>query len=130
MGNSQVNPSDLVPRIQTPLPTRQLFANGNQAKTVHKTVVAWKSSGAFVRRMQPSADQKRDVRLRSVMFGSVCSPTVPNCSPQLPFEGAHLGTKIEVISACKALPLEAVTGNLAERGGFEPPVPVLASTTV
>ena len=26
--------------------------------------------------------------------------------------------------------LDPVTGNLAERGGFEPPVPVLASTTV
>jgi len=33
-------------------------------------------------------------------------------------------------SARNALTLEAVRGNLAERGGFEPPVPVLASTTV
>ena len=47
-----------------------------------------------------------------------CSLVVPQTVPQLPFAGAHLGTKSEVISAGKVLPLEAVTGNLAERGGL------------
>jgi hypothetical protein len=41
-----------------------------------------------------------------------------------------VGTKTGEESARKTLPLEVVRGNLAERGGFEPPVGVLAPTTV
>jgi len=36
--------------------------------------------------------------------------------PQLPLEGIQLGTKNEVITVQQVLPLEAVRGNLAERG--------------
>ncbi len=56
-----------------------------------------------------------------------------NCSlvvPQLQFESPKLGAKVGDESARKTLTLEAVRGNLAERGGFEPPVGVLAPTTV
>jgi hypothetical protein len=49
--------------------------------------------------------------------------------PQLPFDSPKLETKT-AMSASKTLTLEAVRGNLAERGGFEPPVQVLARTTV
>jgi len=38
--------------------------------------------------------------------------------------------KTAMVAMQKALPLEALRGNLAERGGFEPPVGVLAPTTV
>jgi integrase len=50
--------------------------------------------------------------------------------PQPRMDGAQLGPKTQVITVQKALPLEAFRGNLAERGGFEPPVGVLAPTTV
>ena len=59
-----------------------------------------------------------------------CSLVVPQTVPQLPFGGADFGTTSGNASANNTFSLEAVTGNLAERGGFEPPVPVLASTTV
>jgi len=61
---------------------------------------------------------------------SKCSLVVPQTVPQLQFESAKLGANVGDASACKTLPLEAVRGNLAERGGFEPPVQVLARTTV
>jgi integrase len=61
---------------------------------------------------------------------SKCSLVVPKTVPKLGFESPDFGTKLENASACKSLPLEAVRGNLAERGGFEPPVQVLARTTV
>ena len=38
--------------------------------------------------------------------------------------------KTAMVAVQQALPLEAVRGILAERGGFEPPVGVLAPTTV
>ncbi len=59
-----------------------------------------------------------------------CSLVVPQTVPQLPFEGAEFGGGTKDQSSRKPLTLEAVTENLAERGGFEPPVPVLAGTTV
>ena len=59
-----------------------------------------------------------------------CSLLVPQTVPQLPFEGPRFRTKSAVASVSKVLPLEAVTRSLAERGGFEPPVHVLARTTV
>jgi hypothetical protein len=49
-----------------------------------------------------------------------CSLVVPQTVHQLPFEGAQTGTKGEVVSACKVLPLEAVRVILAERGGLQP----------
>ena len=61
---------------------------------------------------------------------SKCSLVVPQTVPQLQFESPKLGTKSEVDTARKTLTLEAVRENLAERGGFEPPVQVLARTTV
>src|SRR5579885_3346533 len=68
---------------------------------------------------------RSDEKVGVELFPS-CSQTVP----QLRFESANLGTGMAEQSARNALTLEAVRGNLAERGGFEPPVPVLASTTV
>lgn len=59
-----------------------------------------------------------------------CSLIVPQTVPQLPFGGADFGENSGNESARKTFSLEAVTGNLAERGGFEPPVQVLARTTV
>ena len=59
-----------------------------------------------------------------------CSLVVPQTVPQLPFGRADLGNDSGNASARKTLSLEAVTANLAERGGFEPPVQVLARTTV
>jgi len=61
---------------------------------------------------------------------SKCSLVVPQTVPQLPLETTDLGVRMRNDSTCKTLPLEAVRGNLAERGGFEPPVGVLAPTTV
>jgi integrase len=43
---------------------------------------------------------------------------------------ASVGVIPAMVSVQKSLTLEAVRGNLAERGGFEPPVGVLAPTTV
>jgi hypothetical protein len=51
-----------------------------------------------------------------------CSLVVPQTVPQLPFEGSESGTKFGTVSAHKALPLEAVRENLAERGGLKPQV--------
>ena len=59
-----------------------------------------------------------------------CSLVVPQTVPQLAYAEAESGAKVGDQSARKTLPLETVTGNLAERGGFEPPVEVLAPTTV
>jgi len=50
--------------------------------------------------------------------------------PQLQFESPKLGAKVVNDGARKSLTLDVVRGNLAERGGFEPPVEVLAPTTV
>jgi len=61
---------------------------------------------------------------------SKCSLVVPQTVPQLTYQGAESGSESGNESARKTLPLEAVRGNLAERGGFEPPVQVLARTTV
>jgi integrase len=61
---------------------------------------------------------------------SKCSLVVAQTVPQLQFESPKLGTKSEVDTARKTLTLEVVRENLAERGGFEPPVQVLARTTV
>ena len=61
---------------------------------------------------------------------SRCYLVVPQTVPQLPFDSPKLETKIGDMSASKTLTLEPVRGNLAERGGFEPPVGVLAPTTV
>jgi hypothetical protein len=47
---------------------------------------------------------------------SNCSLTVP----QLQFESSKLGAKTGNEGARKSLPLEAVGGNLAERGGLKP----------
>ena len=72
----------------------------------------------------------RDAEVAMKKLESNCSLVVPQTVPQLRFESANLGTGMAEQSARNALTLEAVRGNLAERGGFEPPVPVLASTTV
>src|SRR5579884_3038880 len=72
----------------------------------------------------------RDAEEAMKKLESNCSLVVPQTVPQLRFESANLGTGMAEQSARNALTLEAVRGNLAERGGFEPPVPVLASTTV
>ncbi len=61
---------------------------------------------------------------------SKCSLVVPQTVPQLTYQGAESGTKVGNENARNTLTLEAVRGNLAERGGFEPPVGVLAPTTV
>ncbi len=50
---------------------------------------------------------------------SKCSLVVPQRVPQLPFELGKSGASMENSSGCKTLPLEAVRGNLAERGGIE-----------
>ena len=55
---------------------------------------------------------------------------VPQTVPQLPFESVEKGPELEDTGARKIFSLEAVRENLAERGGFEPPVQVLARTTV
>jgi integrase len=59
-----------------------------------------------------------------------CSLVVPQTVPQLPSEGTQLGTKNGVITVQQAQPLEAVRENLAERGGFEPPLGCLFPKTV
>ena len=59
-----------------------------------------------------------------------CSLVVPQTVPQLPSEGTKLGTKNGVITVQQAQPLEAVRENLAERGGFEPPLGCLFPKTV
>jgi hypothetical protein len=53
---------------------------------------------------------------------SKCSLVVPQTVPQLPFESAEKGPELENIGARKTLTLEAVRGNLAERGGLKPPL--------
>jgi integrase len=72
----------------------------------------------------------RDAEEAMKKLESNCSLVVPQTVPQLTYQGAESGPKSRNESACKTLPLEAVRGNLAERGGFEPPVGVLAPTTV
>jgi hypothetical protein len=72
----------------------------------------------------------RDAEEAMKKLESNCSLVVPQTVPQLTFESAKLGAAMENSSGCKTLTLEAVRGNLAERGGFEPPVGVLAPTTV
>ncbi len=59
-----------------------------------------------------------------------CSLVVPQTVPQLQFEAPKLGARVGNGSARKALPLEAVRENLAERGGFEPPLGCLFPKTV
>ena len=61
---------------------------------------------------------------------SKCSLVILQNVPQLSFELEKSGASEEHPSAWKNLPLEAIRRNLAERGGFEPPVQVLARTTV
>jgi hypothetical protein len=51
----------------------------------------------------------------------------PSCSST---ESGRLKAGVENANACKTLTLEVVRRNLAERGEFEPPVGVLAPTTV
>jgi integrase len=72
----------------------------------------------------------RDAEEAMKKLESNCSLVVPQSVPQLQFESPKLGAKTGNEGARKYLPLEAVRGNLAERGGFEPPVGVLAPTTV
>jgi len=72
----------------------------------------------------------RDAEEAMKRLESNCSLVVPQTVPQLQFESPKLGAKTGDESARKTLTLEAVRGNLAERGGFEPPVQVLARTTV
>jgi integrase len=68
----------------------------------------------------------RDAEEAMKRLESNCSLTVP----QLQFESPKLGAKTGNEGARKSLTLAVVRGNLAERGGFEPPVGVLAPTTV
>ena len=72
----------------------------------------------------------RDAEEAMKRLESNCSLVVPQTVPQLTFEPPKLGAEEGSDSARKTLPLEAVRGILAERGGFEPPVQVLARTTV
>ena len=72
----------------------------------------------------------RDAQEAMKRLEAKCSLVVPQTVPQLTFESGKVGAKTGEESARKTLPLEAVRGNLAERGGFEPPVQVLARTTV
>src|SRR5690349_6259686 len=72
----------------------------------------------------------RDAEEAMKKLETKCSLVVPQTVPQLPFSGTDFGTDSGIGSARKTLPLEAVRGSLAERGGFEPPVQVLARTTV
>ena len=71
----------------------------------------------------------RDAEEAMRKLESNCSLVVPQTVPQLPCKPAKLGAEVGDDSSRKTLPLEAVR-NLAERGGFEPPVQVLARTTV
>ncbi len=68
----------------------------------------------------------RDAEEAMKRLESNCSLTVP----QLQFESAKLGAKTENEGKGESSTLVAFRGNLAERGGFEPPVQVLARTTV
>ena len=61
---------------------------------------------------------------------SKCFLVIRQTVLQLPFELRKSASQMGAASARKTFPLEAVRGNLAERGGFEPPVEVLAPTTV
>ena len=72
----------------------------------------------------------RDAEEAMKKLETKCSLVVPQTVPQLPFSGADIGDNSGNASARKTFSREAVRGNLAERGGFEPPGPVLASTTV
>jgi len=72
----------------------------------------------------------RDAEEAMKRLESNCSLTVPQIVPQLQFESPKLGAKMGNEGARKSLTLDVVRGNLAERGGFEPPVEVLAPTTV
>jgi hypothetical protein len=55
-----------------------------------------------------------------------CSTVVPQ--PRL--TGALFEPKTQAITVQQTSPLDAVRENLAERGGFEPPLEVLAPKTV
>jgi len=68
----------------------------------------------------------RDAEEAMKRLETKCSTVVPQ--PRL--DNARFEAKTALITVQKTLPLEAVRGNLAERGGFEPPVQVLARTTV
>ena len=72
----------------------------------------------------------RDAEEAMKRLESNCSLTVPQTVPQLQFESPKLGAKVGNEGTRKSLTLDVVRGNLAERGGFEPPVGVLAPTTV
>jgi integrase len=72
----------------------------------------------------------RDAEEAMKRLESNCSLTVPQTVPQLQFESPKLGAKAGNEGTRKSLTLDVVRGNLAERGGFEPPVGVLAPTTV
>ena len=72
----------------------------------------------------------RDAQEAMKKLESNCSLVVPQTVSQLTFESVRLEAKVGDDSTRKTLPLEAVRRNLAERGGFEPPVGVLAPTTV
>jgi hypothetical protein len=61
----------------------------------------------------------RDAEEAMKRLESNCSLTVPQTVPQLQFESPKLGAKTENEGARKSLPLEAVRGNLAERGGHD-----------
>jgi hypothetical protein len=71
----------------------------------------------------------RDAEEAMKKLETKCSLVIPQTVPQLPFGGADFETNSGNASARKTFSLEAVA-NLAERGGFEPPVQVLARTTV
>jgi hypothetical protein len=60
----------------------------------------------------------RDAEEAMKKLESNCSLVVPQTVPQLQFESPKLETKLGEISARHTLPLEAVRGNLAERGGL------------
>jgi integrase len=60
----------------------------------------------------------RDAEEAMKRLESNCSLVVPQTVPQLRFESAKSGAKMGDESARKTLPLEAVRGNLAERGGL------------
>jgi hypothetical protein len=64
----------------------------------------------------------RDAEEAMKKLESKCSLVVLQTVPQLPFESPKLETKMGDTSAGKTLTLEAVRGNLAERGGLKPPL--------
>jgi len=68
----------------------------------------------------------RDAEEAMKRLEAKCSTVVPQ--PRV--YNARFEAKTTLVTVQKTLPLEAVRGILAERGGFEPPVQVLARTTV